>query len=75
MKERVIELIADQMYLNPSEVSEDSRFIDDLKAESLEIAQMLITMENEFGITFEEEELSSIKTVRDVIKYIENKQK
>ena len=60
MKERVIELIADQMYLNPSEVSEDSRFIDDLKADSLEIAQMLITMENEFGITFEEEELSSI---------------
>ena len=75
MKERVIELIADQMYLNPSEVSEDSRFIDDLKADSLEIARMLITMENEFGITFEEEELSSIKIVRDVIKHIENKQK
>ena len=54
-------------------MKEDSAFVDDLGADSLDIVQMLMAMEKEFGVSFEDDELTTIKTVSDAIALIEKK--
>ena len=73
MLEKVRVLIAEQLYLNVEDVTEESKFVDDLGADSLDVVQMLIAMEKEFGITFDDEEITTIKTVKDAIDLIEKK--
>lgn len=64
-------MISELMGIDKSKIKPDSNFIDDLKADSLDIVQMLIAMENEFGIEFDDAEMQNIKTVGDVVKFIE----
>ena len=66
-------MIAEQLYLDEAEIQPESAFIDDLGADSLDIVQMLMAMEKEFGVSFEDEELTKIKTVKDAIDLIEKK--
>lgn len=75
MFDRVKNMIAEQLYLSADDVKEDSRFVDDLGADSLDVVQMLIAMEKEFGITFDDDEIADIKTVKDAIDLIEKKKK
>lgn len=70
MFEKVQALIAELMGLDKSKITESSDFIVDLKADSLDIVQMLIAMENEFGVEFDDEEMHNIKTVGDVVVYL-----
>lgn len=71
MFEKVQSMISELMGIDKSKIKPDSNFIDDLKADSLDIVQMLIAMENEFGIEFDDAEMQNIKTVGDVVKFIE----
>lgn len=73
MLEKVKQLIADQLYISADEVSAESKFVEDLGADSLDIVQMLIAMENEFGVSFDDDELTAVKTVADAIRLIESK--
>ena len=73
MFEKVRALIAEQLYLDVEDVKGDSKFVDDLGADSLDVVQMLIAMEGEFGITFDDDEITTIKTVQDAIDLIEKK--
>ena len=73
MLDKIKNLIAEQLYIDASEINEDSKFFDDLGADSLDIVQMLIAMEKEFGVSFEDEEITEIKTVRDAVSLIEKK--
>ncbi|MBR1624796.1 MAG: acyl carrier protein [Clostridia bacterium] len=73
MFEKIRKLIAEQLYLDENDVKEDSAFVDDLGADSLDIVQMLMAMEKEFGVSFEDDELTTIKTVSDAIALIEKK--
>ena len=73
MFEKIRKLIAEQLYLDENDVKEDSAFVDDLGADSLDIVQMLMAMEKEFGVSFEDDELMTIKTVSDAIALIEKK--
>ena len=75
MFDRVKNMIAEQLYLSADDVKEDSKFVDDLGADSLDVVQMLIAMEKEFGITFDDDEIADIKTVKDAIDLIEKKKK
>ena len=70
MFEKVQALIAELMGLDKSKITESSDFIVDLKADSLDIVQMLIAMENEFGVEFDDEEMHNIKNVGDVVAYL-----
>lgn len=70
--DRVKELIADQLMIDESEISLESEFIKDLNADSLDLVQMLITLEKEYGVTFTDDEIKSVKTVGDVVKFIES---
>lgn len=71
MFEKVQSMISELMGIDKSKIKPDSNFIDDLKADSLDIVQMLIAMENEFGIEFDDAEMQNIKSVGDVVKFIE----
>lgn len=75
MLKKLKDLIAGQLDIDGESVSETSNLVQDLGADSLDIVQMLILLEKEFGVEFEEEEIKNIKTVGDVVNYIKLKQK
>lgn len=75
MFEKVQALISELMGLDKSKITEQADFIVDLKADSLDIVQMLIAMENEFGVEFDDDEMHNIKSVGDVVRYLEKNAK
>lgn len=73
--EKVKELIADQLDVADKEsITEGSSITDDLGADSLDVVDLVMALEDEFGIEIPEDEVENIKTVGDIIKYIEDKQ-
>ena len=73
MFEKIQKIIAEQLYIDSSSITEETKFIDDLGADSLDIVQMLIAMEKTFEISFGEDEIAEIKTVGDSKRLIEKK--
>lgn len=69
--EKVKSLIADQLGISESDITEESSLVNDLGADSLDIVQMLICLEKEFGIVFGDDEIKTIKTVGDAVKFID----
>ena len=67
---RVREIVAEQLERDVNEVTNAASFIDDLGADSLDIVELVMKMEEEFGIEIPDEEAEKIKTVNDVIQYI-----
>ncbi len=75
MFEKVKEILIRQLRLKNKEVLPESKIMDDLGADSLDILQLLMTIEDEYGITIPDEELVKFVTVRDVVTYLEEKEK
>lgn len=71
--DKVKELIANQLNKSVSDITEDKDVKADLGADSLDIVEMIMAFEDEFGISVEDEEGANIKTVGDIIKIIEEK--
>ncbi|HAM32020.1 MAG: acyl carrier protein [Deltaproteobacteria bacterium RBG_16_66_15] len=67
---RVREIVAEQLERDVNEVTNAASFIDDLGADSLDIVELVMKMEEEFGIEIPDEEAEKIKTVNDVIQFI-----
>ena len=67
---KVAELLSEQLGKSKSEIALDSDVIKDLGADSLDVVQLLMSLEEDFGITVSEEEASNLKTVEDIIKLI-----
>ncbi len=67
---KVADLLSEQLGISKSEISLDSDVIKDLGADSLDVVQLLMSLEEDFGITVSEEEASNLKTVEDIIKLI-----
>lgn len=72
MIDKIKELLAKQLRLDVSTIEDDANILDDLGADSLEIVEMLMTLESEFGIVVPDEDVMSLKTVRAVAEYIES---
>ena len=70
--EQVKELIAKQLNKPVSDITEDKEVVKDLGADSLDVVEMLMNLEEECGITISEEDAVNIKTVGDIISIIEN---
>jgi acyl carrier protein len=68
--ERVKKIIIDQLGVEESLVSVDASFIDDLGADSLEIVDLIMAFEGEFGITIPDEDAENLSTVRDAVEYL-----
>ena len=69
--ENVRALIAQQLNLNESEITRESRLVDDLHADSLDIVELVMSLEEEIGTEISDEELSKLKTVGDIVAYVE----
>lgn len=71
MFEKIQELIVDGLGVEESQVVETASFKDDLGADSLDLFELVMSFEDEFGVKIPTEELEKIVTVGDVVKYIE----
>ena len=70
VEKKVKEIVSEQLGKDANEVTDGASFIDDLGADSLDIVELVMAMEDEFGIEIPDEEAEKIKTVKDVIEYI-----
>ena len=69
--DKVKDIVVDQLGVEPDEVSIESTFIDDLGADSLDIVELIMAFEEEFNIEIPDEAAEKIKTVQDVVSYID----
>lgn len=73
--EKVKKMIVEQLGVNESEVTPEAKFIDDLGADSLDIVELVMALEDEYGIEIPDEDAEKIETVGDAIRYIEEHKK
>lgn len=73
--EKVKAITVDQLSVAPEDVKMDSTFIDDLGADSLDIVELIMAFEEEFNIEIPDEAAEKIKTVQDVVTYIDQNSK
>jgi acyl carrier protein len=73
MNEKIKEIIADQLNIELDKVTEESNFKDDLGADSLDLFNMIMALEDEYGIEIPTEDLEEITTVGAVAKYLKDK--
>ena len=72
MLERIKELVAENLGVDEADITETSSFKEDLGADSLDLFEMVMALEEEYGIEIPIEDLEKIATVGDVISYIES---
>ena len=75
MFEKVRELVAAQLGIDEAVIKPESNFKEDLKADSLDLFELVMSLEDECSVTIPSEELEKILTVQDVVEYIEANQK
>ncbi|KHD38038.1 acyl carrier protein [Clostridium acetobutylicum] len=68
--EKVKDIIADQLGIDAAEIKMESSFIDDLGADSLDIVELIMALEEEFDIEMPDEEAEKVSSVGDVVNYI-----
>ncbi|RIL06976.1 MAG: acyl carrier protein [Proteobacteria bacterium] len=70
LEDRVTEIIVEQLGVSKEEVVPEASFIDDLGADSLDIVELVMAMEEEFDIEIPDEDAEKIQTIADAISYI-----
>jgi len=73
LKEEIIATVAEQLGVDISEVNEEKSFIDDLNADSLDLTELIMTLEEKFNIEISDEQAENLKTVGNVISFIKEK--
>lgn len=71
--EKVKAVVVEKLGVEPEKVTPEARFIEDLNADSLDIVELVMGLEDEFGLEISDEEAENIRTVGDAIKFIEEK--
>ncbi len=71
--EKIKKIIVDELGVDPSQVTPEASFVDDLGADSLAVVELVMAFEKEFGISIPDEDAEKIRTVGDAVKYIEEK--
>ncbi|MCL2866979.1 MAG: acyl carrier protein [Clostridia bacterium] len=74
MFKKIAEMIAGQLNVPVDQVKSESRLMEDLKADSANVMVMIMDLEDTFSMTVEDEDIGKLKTVDDVVKYIESRQ-
>lgn len=75
IEDRVIDIVSEQLSVPREEVTRESSFVDDLKADSLDVVELVMRFEDTFGVTIPDEDYEKIRTVGDAIAYIEQREK
>ena len=72
-QDKVRQIIADQLGVKKEEVTDTAKFVDDLGADSLDTVELVMALEEEFGIEIPDEDAEKLATVGDALRYIEEK--
>jgi len=72
MFEKIKSIMMDQLNIEENDISEDTSFKDDLGLDSLDLFELAMAMEEEFGIEIPQEDLENIVTVGDAVEYLQN---
>jgi len=75
IEERMRKIIAEQLMVKPEEIKHEDHFVEDLGADSLDIVELVMAFEEEFGIEIPDEEAEKIATVGEAIEYIKSRLK
>ncbi len=73
--DEVKEVIVEQLNVSPDEVKPEAKFVEDLGADSLDVVEMIMALEEKFEIEIPDSEAEKIQTVQDVVDYIEKAKK
>jgi len=73
VEEKVKKIIEEKLSVNADQITNDAKFAEDLKADSLDTVELVMALEDEFGLDIPDEEADKIKTVQDAINYIGTK--
>jgi acyl carrier protein len=68
--DKVKEVIVDQLSVEEDDITEDASFVDDLGADSLDIVELVMALEEQFGVSIPDEQAEKIKTVGDAVSFI-----
>ena len=72
--DKVVAMVSKQMRVPPESISTESRLLEDLKADSANVMMLVMDLEQEFDVMVEDDALMTVKTVGDLVRYIEQKQ-
>jgi acyl carrier protein len=73
LEEKVIKLVMEQLDVTKEECVLEASFIDDLGADSLDLVELIMEMEEVFGVEIADEELEKIRTIKDVVEFLTKK--
>ena len=71
--EKIREIVSEQLDVSQEEITPEASFVDDLGADSLDLTELIMAMEDEFDLEIDDEEAQKLRTVQDAIRYIESK--
>ena len=72
MLEEIIETLSTQLKIDKDKINENTSVLDDLGADSLDIVELLMTLEDKYGVVVPDDEVVNLKTVKKIAEYIEN---
>lgn len=71
MLDKIIEIVAEKLNVDSDDISLDTSFVDDLQADSLDMVELVMCLEDELGFKVDDDNLEELKTVKDVLNLIE----
>lgn len=71
MRDTILKLIADEFNMEVSDLREDMSFQDDLNADSVELVELIMSIEDELDVQVDDEKIEELKTIGDVLEYVE----
>lgn len=74
LQEKVVKLVSDATKVDTSNISANTNFVDDLNLDSLDMVELMMKMEDEFGVEIPEDETENLKSIGDVVNYLNSKQ-
>jgi acyl carrier protein len=74
IEDQVFEIVSEQLSVPREEITRESSFVDDLKADSLDVVELVMRFEDTFGVTIPDEDYEKIRTVGDAIDYINQRE-
>ena len=72
MKDKIVEIIANQLGIDRGDVTPEASVVDDLGADSLDVVELIMALEEEFNLEIPDEEAEKIKSVQDIFSHMQN---
>ena len=70
--ERIRQILAEQLDMEEDKITMESDIVEDLEADSLDVVDLVMTMEDEFGVEVPDDKIESFRTVGDIVRYVED---